>query len=118
MTNLKRMVKARLSRTLWKVMLALVLVLLPIAALATTAAFSDGLVGWQAIGGSGSDTSVGGAYQLTGAAGVSGGHQSHSVGGGYTLNGGYVPVVLAVATPVPLGENMRWLPIISRPPTE
>lgn len=100
------------------IILALCLVLLPVAALAATAVLNgDGFLGWQAVGGSGAVASTGGTYQLHGAAGIPGAHQGAATGGAYSLSGGYIPVADVDTTPVVPLENPMWLPIISRPPT-
>lgn len=98
----------------WRsILLALLLVLLPVAALATTAALSDGLLPWHAVGGSSAEVSTGGSYAMAGAAGVPGGHQSVATGGSYSLNGGYVPIG-PEAGPVEPTTSFTWLPFITK----
>jgi len=98
----------------WRsLLLALLLLLLPVAALAATAVLSDGFVGWHAVGGSSAEMSTGGSYAMTGAAGVAGGYQSVATGGPYSLNAGYVPIA-PEATPVGPTTSFTWLPFVTK----
>ena len=105
--------RVRASHVLVKIALALLLVLLPVAALAATAALSDGLLPWHAVGGSSAEVSTGGSYSMAGAAGVPGGHQSVATRGAYSLNGGYVPIALD-AGPVGPTTTFTWLPFVTK----
>lgn len=96
------------------ILLALLLILLPVAALAATAAITDGFVGWSAIGGASPSASTGGSYSMTGAAGQTGG-QAVATGGSYRLNAGYVPLVVPEATqPPPPTHIFSWLPLVTK----
>lgn len=93
-------------------LLALLLVLLPMAALGAWVALQNPSVPWHHIGG-GSAVLQGGGYTLISAVGAAGGGDGQPSGGGYALVGAWTPPN-GVPPVIPEGPSI-YLPIVAGP---